>query len=70
MGLERVTFRHELARLAVEGSVPASRRRRLHGRILEQLELAGGVEPARLAHHADAAADGARGAPIRAARGP
>jgi DNA-binding CsgD family transcriptional regulator/tetratricopeptide (TPR) repeat protein len=57
MGPERVTFRHELARLAVEGSVPASRRQRLHGRILEQLELADGVEAARLTHHADAAAD-------------
>jgi DNA-binding CsgD family transcriptional regulator/tetratricopeptide (TPR) repeat protein len=69
IGLERVTFRHELARLAVEGSVPASRRQRLHRRILEHLELAGGGEPARLAHHADAAADAAavlRYAPLAA----
>ena len=69
MGLERATFRHELARLAVEGSVPASRRQRMHRGILEHLELAGGVEPARLAHHADAAADAAavlRYAPLAA----
>ena len=69
MDLERVTFRHELARLAVEGSVPASRRQRLHDRILKHLGLAGGVEPARLVHHADAAADAAavlRYAPLAA----
>jgi DNA-binding CsgD family transcriptional regulator/tetratricopeptide (TPR) repeat protein len=59
LGTERVTFRHELARLAVEGSVPISRRRRLHLKLLEQLERFDGVDPARLAHHADAAGDGA-----------
>jgi DNA-binding CsgD family transcriptional regulator/tetratricopeptide (TPR) repeat protein len=59
LGAERVTFRHELARLAVAGSVPISRRRRLHLELLEQLERVDGVDPARLAHHAEAAGDGA-----------
>jgi DNA-binding CsgD family transcriptional regulator/tetratricopeptide (TPR) repeat protein len=55
LGAERVTFRHELARLAVEGSLPESRRRRMHQRLLERLASAGRVDAARLVHHADAA---------------
>jgi len=54
-----VSFRHELARLAVEGSVAPRRRRTLHRRALET--LAARPEPAldlaRLAHHAEAAGD-------------
>ena len=56
-----VAFRHELARMAVEGAVPAGTRRRLHRAILSALEAApqGSLEPARLAHHAELAGDGA-----------
>ena len=57
MGPERVTFRHELARLAVEQSLPASRRRQLHRLILGALERDDRGDAARLAHHAAAAAD-------------
>lgn len=56
---DRIAFRHELARLAVEGSVPESRRRRLHRSLLERLERLPGVDAARLVHHADAGSDGA-----------
>jgi len=52
-----VSFRHELARLAIEGAVAAGRRRALHVRLLEALESRSGADPARLAHHADAAGD-------------
>jgi DNA-binding CsgD family transcriptional regulator/tetratricopeptide (TPR) repeat protein len=50
-----VAFRHELARLAVEDSVPVNRRLELHRRAL--LALVGAADPARLAHHAEGAAD-------------
>jgi DNA-binding CsgD family transcriptional regulator/tetratricopeptide (TPR) repeat protein len=60
-GERAVTFRHELARLAVADRVPAFRRIAIHRRILRALQ---GVPPpgattddARLAHHADAAGD-------------
>lgn len=53
-----VLFRHELARLAVLEEVPAGRavhlHRRLHATLVER-----GADPARLAHHAEAAGDGA-----------
>ena len=54
-----VEFRHELARLALEQAVEPRRRRALHGRALAALEepTAGEPEVARLAHHAEAAAD-------------
>ena len=55
----RLSFRHELARLAIEGAVAAGRRRELHARLLRVLETRGS-DPARLAHHADAAGDGER----------
>jgi DNA-binding CsgD family transcriptional regulator len=50
-----VAFRHELARLAVEESIAAHRRRSLHATFLSA--LADGGDDARLAHHADAAGD-------------
>lgn len=53
----RLEFRHELARLAIEGTLAAGRRRELHTRLLEALEARASVDPARLAHHADAAGD-------------
>lgn len=68
-----VSVRHELARLAVEDSIPANRREALHRRALELLaEPPSGVpEPARLAHHAEAVGDGslvATFAPLAAAQ--
>jgi len=57
----RVSFRHELARLAIEGAVAAGRRRELHERLLDLLEARPGPpDPARLAHHAEAAGDASR----------
>jgi DNA-binding CsgD family transcriptional regulator/tetratricopeptide (TPR) repeat protein len=65
-----VGFRHEIARLAVEDSIPPYRRVELHRAALQALrEL--GADPARLAHHADAAGDAAavaEFAPLAAAR--
>jgi len=52
----RVRFRHELARRAVELSLPSSRRMDHHRRVLAALAV-GGAEPSRLVHHAVAAAD-------------
>lgn len=57
---ERVAFRHELARLAVEDAVPPGTRRDLHLRLLEALEEKADTNTARLAHHADAAGDAQR----------
>jgi DNA-binding CsgD family transcriptional regulator len=57
-----VVFRHELARLAVVEQVPAFRRISVHRQILAALrrraDAGGTVDPARLAHHAEAAGDG------------
>jgi DNA-binding CsgD family transcriptional regulator len=54
-----VSFRHELARLAVEQSIGPHRRVVLHRRVLQALRHPpeGAPDPARLAHHADAAGD-------------
>ncbi|MDV3220940.1 ATP-binding protein [Intrasporangium sp.] len=49
-----ITFRHELARLVVVEQVPIGRRTHQHRRLLAALEMRG-ADPARLAHHADAA---------------
>jgi DNA-binding CsgD family transcriptional regulator len=51
-----VGYRHELARRAVEDSIPPGGAARLHARVLEALEGVG-AEPAVLAHHAHAAGD-------------
>ena len=52
-------FRHELARLAIETSLPPDRRRNLHERALRALgnPASGALDLARLAHHAEAAGD-------------
>ena len=52
-------FRHELARLAIEESLAPTRRAALHRRTLAALaaQPAGEHDPARLAHHAEAATD-------------
>ena len=57
---DAVAFRHELARLAIEESVPPGRRRTLHERLVRALAdpPTGRTDAARLAHHADAASDG------------
>jgi DNA-binding CsgD family transcriptional regulator/tetratricopeptide (TPR) repeat protein len=49
-----ITFRHELARLVVAEQIPVGRRVHQHRRLLAAL-AARGDDPARLAHHADAA---------------
>ena len=51
-----LAFRHELARRAVEESLPASRRRGLHTQVLTALRALG-ADPARLVHHAERAGD-------------
>lgn len=51
-----VGYRHELARRAVEDSIPPGVAPRLHATVLEALERIG-AEPAVLAHHAHAAGD-------------
>jgi DNA-binding CsgD family transcriptional regulator/tetratricopeptide (TPR) repeat protein len=53
----RVSFRHELARLAIEGTLAGGRRRELNARLVEVLEARADTDPARLAHHAEAAGD-------------
>jgi DNA-binding CsgD family transcriptional regulator/tetratricopeptide (TPR) repeat protein len=50
-----LAFRHELARRALEGSIPQTRQRELHARVLEILSERQGISSARLAHHADCA---------------
>jgi tetratricopeptide (TPR) repeat protein len=56
---QAVVFRHELARLAVEESLPLTRSRDLHTRALAALADPpdGAPDLARLAHHADALGD-------------
>src|SRR5437868_4369047 len=68
-----VAFRHDLARIAVEESLTPARALDLHRRALAALAAPPGASPdlARLAHHAEAAADRAavlRFAPAAAAR--
>jgi DNA-binding CsgD family transcriptional regulator/tetratricopeptide (TPR) repeat protein len=54
----RVGFRHELARIAIEDALPPGARRTLHRAVLAALLDEGGtIDPARLAHHAEEAAD-------------
>jgi DNA-binding CsgD family transcriptional regulator len=70
---EGVAFRHELARMAVEETLAPHRRAALHREALAALAAppAGVPDPARLAHHAEAAGDTdavLRFAPAAAAR--
>ena len=55
-----LVFRHELARQAVESTVPAGGSSVLHARVLDALEGLHPREPAVLTHHAVAAHDGPR----------
>lgn len=56
---QRFAFRHDLAREAIDGAIPAHRRAALHQRVLHGLQARRetGVNPARLAHHAEEAGD-------------
>ena len=68
-----VAFRHELARMTIEESLAPHRRAALHRDALAALVAppAGAPDPARLAHHAEAAGDAdavLRFAPAAAAR--
>src|SRR5215831_16548335 len=51
-------FRHEIARLAVEGAFAAHRRTAIHARTLASLRALGCDDDARMAFHAEAAGDG------------
>jgi ATP/maltotriose-dependent transcriptional regulator MalT len=53
---DAVAYRHELARLAIYGTIPDERARALHSNILQCLAEHGG-DPARLVHHATLAHD-------------
>ena len=55
-----IVFRHELARQAVESTIPPGGAPRLHQRLLESLEGLEPRDPAALTHHALAARDGVR----------
>ena len=59
-GRQTVAFRHELARLAIEGAIGPRQRLALHRKALKALQQppAGRPDPVRLAHHAEAAGDG------------
>lgn len=48
-----IAFRHELARRALEDSLPEARRQHLHAKVLAILTPRAGISAARLAHHAD-----------------
>lgn len=66
-----LAFRHELARMAVEGSLLPVRCRQLHAQVLAALgaRAPGSIQVARLVHHASQAGDGAavlRFAPVAA----
>src|SRR6202034_4034424 len=54
----RLGFRHEIARLAVEQAISPHRRRLIHARVLDALAAGGCDDDARLAFHAEGAADG------------
>jgi DNA-binding CsgD family transcriptional regulator/tetratricopeptide (TPR) repeat protein len=53
-----LAFRHELARLATEGTLPPLRRSELHAEVVRALRREqADPDPARIVHHADAAGD-------------
>jgi DNA-binding CsgD family transcriptional regulator len=56
---DAVLFGHELARQAVLGAIAPQRLRAIHAGALGALRALPGVDPARVAHHADAAAEAA-----------
>ncbi|MGE3235824.1 MAG: LuxR C-terminal-related transcriptional regulator, partial [Thermoleophilia bacterium] len=54
---DSLRFRHEIARVSVEGELSPMRRRELDGRVLAVLADREGVDPARVVHHARRAGD-------------
>ena len=54
---DSLRFRHEIARVSVEGELSPMRRRELDGRVLAVLADRLGVDPARVVHHARRAGD-------------
>ncbi|CUR58638.1 Transcriptional regulator, LuxR family [metagenome] len=64
-----LVFRHELARQAIEGTVPAGGGPRLHARLLEALEQIEPHDAAVLTHHAVGARDRGRAASYARAAG-
>ena len=67
---DAVAFRHELARLVIEDGLTPTRRTELHRRTLAALAASptGERDPARLAHHAEAAGESCRSPPVRTRR--
>lgn len=65
----RLRFRHEIARLAIDGEIGPHRRPALHARVLEALISSGDDDVARLAHHADQAGRGAEAVDYASAAG-
>ena len=66
-----VAFRHELARMSIEATLPPDQRLDLNSRALVALSNRGGVDPSRVAHHAEVAGEAEsvlRYAPAAAAR--
>ncbi len=57
VGTRYAAYRHELAREAVLGSLPATRRRALHAAVVVHLLTQSGHHDVRIAHHADLAGD-------------
>ncbi|CAM3801102.1 AAA family ATPase [Smaragdicoccus niigatensis] len=57
---EGIVFRHELARRAIESTIPPGGASRLHARLLEALERLDYCDPAVLTHHAVASGDRSR----------
>jgi DNA-binding CsgD family transcriptional regulator/tetratricopeptide (TPR) repeat protein len=54
-----VQFRHELARRAIEASVPPTRRRALHQKVVDVLKRRTDARASEIAHHAERAGDSA-----------
>jgi DNA-binding CsgD family transcriptional regulator len=52
-----VQFRHELARRAIEASVPPTRRRALHQKVVDVLKRRPDARASEIAHHAERAGD-------------
>jgi DNA-binding CsgD family transcriptional regulator/tetratricopeptide (TPR) repeat protein len=59
-GPRGVTFRHDLCRMAIAGTLPPGGGVSFHRRMLDALESSPHADPAVLAHHAVSAADAAR----------
>jgi DNA-binding CsgD family transcriptional regulator/tetratricopeptide (TPR) repeat protein len=56
---DQVAFRHELARQAIDESLPSARRLRLHQAVLDNLRGSGATDDQQLAHHAERSGDAA-----------